>query len=176
MALITRHPGLESDLYRTIQIIPPQCLFDLTDRLTDLHSSNGCLLQDKTRLAVVVFGSVENLLAGREPTVLYLLPCLSHLKRAMAVSEPSLLHFGADRRTELGNVRSIAGQLFCLVTVEQGQLDPLGFEILLTPPGKRSSQPADQLLAATMLPDILRLNDLERLIQSVIGYRSFGLF
>jgi hypothetical protein len=55
-------------------------------------------------------------------------------------------------------------------------LDALGFEILLTPLGKSASQPADQFLAATMLPDVLGLNDLEGLIQSVIGNRGFGLF
>ena len=53
---------------------------------------------------------------------------------------------------------------------------PFGLEILLTPFGKGPGQSADQLLAAAMLLDLLRLDDLESFIQSSVGHRGFSLF
>jgi hypothetical protein len=176
MALIADHAGLQGDLYRTIQIIPLQCLFDLADCLTDLQPCNRRLLPDDAGLAVFVVGVFEDLFAGREPAVLHMLPCLSHLERAVPVSEPSLLHLATDSRTELGDISSIASQLFRLIAVEQGQLYALRFEILLATLGQGPSQPTDELLATTMLPDILRLDDLKGFVESAIRNRTFGLF
>jgi len=92
------------------------------------------------------------------------------------ISDASLLHLTADGRTQPGNLVGITGQFLRLVAIEKGRLYPFGLEILLPAFGEGSGKPTYKLLAAAMLPDLLRLDNLKCFIQSSVGNRSFSLF
>jgi len=113
--------------------------------------------------------------ADRKPAVLDVLPGLGDPQRLVLLGL-LVLHEGlADRRPQLADLRQVAAQLFGLVAVEQGRLKPPGRQALLTPVNQGPGQPADETLPVMMLANILRLGDLERLIEPAVRQRTFRL-
>ena len=163
------------DVHCFLDISIIQGLLGLADSVLGLQPGRRQLLADQLRPAIAGGRLIQNPPADGEPAVFNVLFCLLDPQRVVLPGLLVLDNGVADSRTKLGNLRQGPGKLLRLVAVGQCRLEAVAGQVLLPSLHQRPGEPADELLTVTVPSNLVRLGDLESLIEPAVCQRTFRL-